>query len=326
MYDIISIGSATRDVFIISKEFHILSDPHSINHKAECVSLGSKIEIDQLVLTTGGGGTNTATTFARLGFKTATITRLGDDRPGLDILEDLNTNRISTRFIKKIKHGQTGYSTLLTMLDGERTILVYRGVSSLFTSKDILWNKLSTKWIYLSSLGGNFALSKKIIEFATKKKIHLAWNPGKKELESGLKIFLPVLSKINVFMINREEAQILTGQMQANSQKLLNILSAYTSGLIIITDGPNGAYASCQGKNFHVATTGVKSISQTGAGDAFGSGFVAAWQKTGDPHYSLAHATYNAETVVQSFGAKTGILDKFISQVAAKKIKISKLA
>jgi len=322
MYDIISIGSATRDVFIISKEFHILSDPHSINHKAECVSLGSKIEIDQLVLTTGGGGTNTATTFARLGFKTATITRLGYDRPGLDILEDLNTNRISTRFIKKIKHGQTGYSTLLTMLDGERTILVYRGVSSLFTSKDILWNKLSTKWIYLSSLGGNFALSKKIIEFATKKKIHLAWNPGKKELESGLKIFLPVLSKINVFMINREEAQILTGQMQANSQKLLNILSAYTSGLIIITDGPNGAYASCQGKNFHVATTGVKSISQTGAGDAFGSGVVSGLMK-GLLHYqALRVGILNAESVIQQIGAKKGIISKWPSEKKLKMITL----
>lgn len=323
MYEIISIGSATRDVFIVSKAFHVLPDKQSSNGIYECVSLGSKIDVDELVLTTGGGATNTVTTFARLGFKTTVVTRIGNDRPGLDIIDDLKANRVNYGLIQKIKNGQTGYSTILTMLDGERTILVYRGVSSSFTSKDIPWNKLNTKWIYLSSLGGNLALSKKIIKFATKKKITLAWNPGKKELESGLKTFIPILSQVDVFIVNREEAQILTGQTQTDFQKLLHILSVHTKGLVVITDGPKGAYAFYEGKDCHVATTGVKSISQTGAGDAFGSGLVSGLMKGLPCEDALRLGILNAESVIQHIGAKKGILSKWPSEKTLKTISIS---
>jgi sugar/nucleoside kinase (ribokinase family) len=52
-------------------------------------------------------------------------------------------------------------------------------------------------------------------------------------------------------------------------------------------------------------------IDRTGAGDAFGSGFVSGFiQSNGDIEYAIQLGTANATSVVEDFGAKTGILKK----------------
>ena len=90
MYDIITIGAATRDVFLVSNAFVAIKSKKFATGAGECVALGSKIEVSNLVLTTGGGATNAAATFGSLGFRTAAICRVGDDSPGKDVVEDLS--------------------------------------------------------------------------------------------------------------------------------------------------------------------------------------------------------------------------------------------
>ena len=52
-------------------------------------------------------------------------------------------------------------------------------------------------------------------------------------------------------------------------------------------------------------------MNTTGAGDAFGSAFTAAWIKTDDAKKSLAVAMLNATSVVSHMGAKAGILKTY---------------
>ena len=180
MYDIITIGAATRDVFLISPAFVAIKSKKFATGAGECVALGSKIEVSDLVLTTGGGATNAAATFGSLGFRTATICRVGDDSPGKDVVEDLSRFGVSTHLVRMIKGADTAYSTILTMKDGERSILVFRGSSAHFVARDIPEASLkNTKWVYLTSLGGNLVLAKKIISTAHKAGVKVAWNAGK---------------------------------------------------------------------------------------------------------------------------------------------------
>ncbi|MBI4714040.1 hypothetical protein HY771_02550 [Candidatus Uhrbacteria bacterium] len=321
MFDVITIGSATRDVFLISKSFIALKSKKFPTGSGECVALGSKVDLDKLVLTTGGGATNSAATFASLDFHTATMTRIGDDSSGKDVIDDLSRFGVSTHFVRMIKNGQTGFSALLTMSDGERTVLVYRGVSSKFDAKDIHWEGCKqTKWIYLTSLGGNLALSKKIIQHANKCGIKVAWNPGVLEIKHGMKEIKPILPIVDILNINSEEAKLLTDKKTIKT--MLGTLQ--TKGAIrIVTDGTNGSYAIQNGTILHTQTTGARAISRTGAGDAFGSGFVAGLMKKNNIKYALAIGTLNAESVIQSCGAKNGILKKWPSILSIKKIKIS---
>jgi len=321
MYDVITIGAATRDAFLVSDAFVALKSKKFATGAGECVALGSKIEISNLILTTGGGATNAAGTFASLGLRTATICRVGDDSPGKDVVEDLSRLGVSTHLVRQIKNGETAYSTVLTMKDGERTVLVYRGTSSEFVARDVPDTAIkNTQWIYLTSLGGNLSLAKKIITIAHKAGVKIAWNPGRKELEEGLKALAPTLKLVDVLNMNLEEATLLTGK-----KKLEDIFKLlHTDGLVrLVTDGTNGATVYRDGWTAHASTTGVKSVSRTGAGDAFGSGFVAGLLKSGDLNDALRVGMINAESVIQKYGAKAGIIKAWPSILKKQRVKIS---
>ncbi|MBM5789689.1 carbohydrate kinase family protein [Candidatus Parcubacteria bacterium] len=320
MFDVITIGSATRDVFLVSDKFIALKSKRFPTGAGECVALGSKIDVDELVLTTGGGATNAAATLASLGLHTATMTRIGDDSTGKDIVDDLSRFGVSTHFVRMVKGGQSAFSVLLTMKNGERTVLVYRGVSAAFEPKDVHWEGCKqTKWIYLTSLGGNIALSKKIIRHAAQCGVKVFWNPGKAELHAGMNALAPVLAQVDVLTMNLEEAKLLTGKR--TTAAMLQALSL--SGKIrLITNGTDGSYAWYEKQILHAGTSGVKAISRTGAGDAFGSGFLAGLIKQNDVRYALTLGTLNAESVITEHGAKNGILTSWPSASAIQKIQI----
>ncbi|MDG1950509.1 MAG: carbohydrate kinase family protein [bacterium] len=320
MYDVITIGAGVRDVFLVSDQFIALKSPRFSTGVGECVALGSKIELEEIVLTTGGGATNAAATFGSLGFKTAAMCKVGNDSPGRDVKEDLETFGVDTKLIKTVK-GETGYSTLLTMKDGERTVLVYRGVSGTFSPRDIDTKQFKkTKWVYLTSLGGNTALSKRIINAAHKAGANVMWNPGSKELKAGMSFFKPLLPKITVLNMNKEEGQMLTGKKKI--KEMMQVL--HTDGMTrLITDGTKGSYAYKDGELVHAGTTSAEAISRTGAGDAFGSGFLSGLMKTDKLESALQIGTLNAESVIQKHGAKNGILTRWPSKKALRVITCS---
>ena len=80
MYDFITIGSATQDVFIQSDAASIVSVSQPTK-KSEFMSFpyGAKTEIADFSKALGGGAVNTATNLAHLGLKTSTIIKLGND-------------------------------------------------------------------------------------------------------------------------------------------------------------------------------------------------------------------------------------------------------
>jgi sugar/nucleoside kinase (ribokinase family) len=271
------------------------------------------VDVDTLFLSSGGGATNAAATFANLGFRVACLARVGHDINGEEIRKDLEALGIATTYLRVIKDGQSAYSTLLTTSGGERTALVFRGVSGSFAAGDIPWTAMKqTRWVYLTSLGGNLALAERIIRTCEKARVHVAWNPGASELHAGAKRIRQLLKKsVDVFNVNREEAVILTEAPENHILKLFEGLHPDSHRTRIITDGENGAYL-CNGSScYQSGTSGVKGVSRTGAGDAFGSGVVACLMQGHGVYTALQVGTLNAESVIQSLGAKKGLLKKF---------------
>ena len=177
MLDIITIGSATLDAFAFSG-FKI-----GKRGREKLVLEGGKVEVEEVFFQSGGGATNTAVGFSRLGLKTAAVARFGDDLLGQWVAKELGAEKFDQRFLLQIKGDKTDYSTILVGDNGERVILVARGQSRL-EKKIFPFSKLPpSHWVYLSSLEGNISLLEKIIFWAKERGSKIALNPGSRELK-----------------------------------------------------------------------------------------------------------------------------------------------
>ncbi len=311
MYDIITIGSATRDVFLSSKHFQVIKSPKFFTGKAECFTLGTKIPVEDIAFTTGGSGTNTVTTFVRQGFKGGAIVRVGDDLGGSAIIEELKKAKIDTSFVQVDKKNHTAYAVILIVSTGERTILVFRGAGEKLNDKEVNWSKVRARWIYLASLGGNLNFVKKAVVIKKKYKIKLVWAPGGADLRLGFKKLQPYLKFIDVFSCNQEEAAKLLGISYKKEKQIFKKFDEVIEGIAVMTKGPRGVSVS-DGKYLYKAEVfkEQKVMDRTGAGDAFGSGFVAGLVQTNKIEEAIRLGTANATSVVEYVGAKEGILTK----------------
>ena len=307
LFDVITIGAATRDAFIKSKYFKLLSSPEFISGEGLCLPAGAKIDVEDIVFATGGGATNAAVTFARQGFKTAALCRIGEDVSGREVLADLNADDINTGYVICCQKEKTAYSMLILSESGERTVLVYRGASENIEPADIS-KTVSAKWFYLSG-ALDIKVVERVLKIAGEASVPVAFNPANRELKLGLGKLKDILGEVNVLILNREEGAYLTKIDYRDESRIFKKLDEYVKGMVVLTDGQRGALVS-DGRTLYRA--GVypeqKVMDKTGAGDAFGSGFVAGLIKTNNIECAFQLASANATSVVEKIGAKPGIL------------------
>ncbi|MEK7506205.1 MAG: carbohydrate kinase family protein [Patescibacteria group bacterium] len=309
MFDVITIGSVKRDAFFEAPKFQTIPWKKTPSKKAIVLPLGEKLEVDNIYFTIGGNSANASVTFSRLGFDTACAGKTGDDPGGREIRRRLNGEGVDTNLITKTDELPTGYSVLL-LKDGERTILGYHGASGVFDISDFYLKRLKAKWWYLSLSGESTRFLGKLIAFARKNKISVAFNPSGYHLEHYPKEILKNLKNISFLVLNEEEAAILTGLPFSKERQVFKKLDALMPGIVAVTNGAKGVTVS-DGKLIYRAPAfkEKKLVDRTGAGDAFGSGFTAGLIKSGgDIKYAIRLASANATSVVEYIGATEGTL------------------
>lgn len=309
-FDVITIGSATRDVFLNTPEFKDLKNTSAPGGEEICFPLGEKIEIKKIVFATGGSGTNHAVTFARQGYNTACIGIIGEDLIGEEVVKELKAESINTDLMQKHDDECTAYSTILVQDGGERTILSYKGEGQHFNAAEISFDDLEADWLMVGSLGGHIELFQKAVAWAAGKGVKIAVNPGTKELQLGLETLKPLLKQCAIVSMNREEAAQLLGLTNQNEEEIFKSMDAVIDGIFVMTKGHEGVSVS-DGQNIYSA--GVPDspvVERTGAGDAFVSGFTAEYARSGDVAKAIQLATANSSSVVTQYGSKAGILKK----------------
>ena len=326
MFDIITIGSATRDVFVKSSEMQIVKNKRFKTGRGACFSLGSKIEAEEVHFTTGGSAINTAITFAQQGLQTGVICKIGDDRGGEAILERLREVR-ARLLTKPQKNAQTAYSVILTApAGGERSILVYRSIAQNLEKQDVFTPSLAkTKWFYITHLGGRSAkIFASLILYAAKNNIRIALNPGKTQLALGKKL-VPLLKYVDVFIVNSEEASYLTGTSLTKEGEVFHILNKWVRHLAVMTKGPKGVEVSDGVHHWRAPILKEpKIVDRTGAGDAFGSGFVAALVRGRSVEDAIQLGSANATAGIGEWGANYGLLKRRDSVQKFGKLKVIK--
>ncbi len=325
MYDIITVGSATFDVFANTKSQLIKIKTSCSEEDLIAYPSGSKILIKELRFTTGGGGTNTAVSLARLGHKTAYLGSLGNDENGKKILGLLKKEKID--FIGMLSKEITGYSIILDSIEHDRTILTYKGANDKLKFSDINLKKLKTKWFYFSSMiSESFRTLEKLAEFAEKNNIKIAFNPSTYLAEKGKSYLKKILTRTTILILNKEEASLLAEKKDISF--MLKELYKLGPKIIVITNGKKEINAY-DGKNIYIMIPNkIRVVESTGAGDAFASSFLSGIIKKNDVEFALRLGLVNSESVIQHSGAKNKLLKyrEALEIIKKSSIKIKKLS
>ena len=327
MYDFITIGSATQDVFVQSDVASIVTVSQMMK-KSEFMSFpyGAKTEIADFSKNLGGGAVNTAINLANLGLKTSTIIKLGNDelnntiklklaQSGIDIMNIID----STKYL-------TGFSIILVSFQGDRTVLAHRGANAHVHEKEVNFDAIKkARWVYVSPLRGDSnKILDKIAKFCEENNINLAINAGTTALKKGGKYFSKILKTAQIVVMNKEEATLVTKiQVRPDSKEvkfskekihpdiveMLKTLKGDTQATVVITDGKNGVYCY-DGKKIYVCPIYPATVVSTlGAGDAFSSTFCATMDKfNNDIEKALLYASINSASICGHFGAQEGFL------------------
>ena len=119
-FDVITIGSALVDTFVSTDSDLVRIETGSSKEEYIAFPLGSKVLINKMNQTTGGGGTNTAVSFARLGLNTGFLGKIGDDSNGDFIVEMLGEENVE--FIGPRAKGRTsGFSFVMDSIQHDDT-------------------------------------------------------------------------------------------------------------------------------------------------------------------------------------------------------------
>jgi len=315
MFDVITVGSATEDVFVNIDETQLISFEDA-EHRTDYLALsyGAKISVDSTILDTGGGSMNTAATFAKMGLKTAAFSKIGQDLTGKHVIQDLEKRGVDTSLLVQCPDYPTGISVILTGFTGDRTILVSRGAANYLQDEDIPREQIAkAQWIYISSLHGESApVFDKLATFAGEQGAQVAINPGSTQLEQGIEGLGETLKQATVIFLNRAEAYQLTGvaptRGSTDERQMLRMLHQAGCKNVVMTVGSEGSW-SYDGHSFYTLPAyPAKVVSTVGAGDAFAAGCIVGLHKGLQLNEAMRIGAANAASVVSQFGAKEGIL------------------
>ncbi len=315
--DFLAIGDTVIDAFIKLKKADILGEPDKPGYEI-ALPFGEKVEYeDVFVIPAVGNAANAAIAAARLGLSTAIVTNLGDDREGEDCLKELKRSMVNTELVKINSGKKTNYHYVL-WYGAERTILIKHQDYD-YTMPDVG----SPSWLYFSSVNETaFPFHYVIADYLdSHPEINFTFQPGKFEIKLGYEKMERFYRRAKIFFCNVEEAEKILGLQSIGERHenptegvkdLLAKMHDRGPEIVVITDGPKGAYAF-DGKEYlfmPIYPDPKPPYSRTGAGDAFASTTTSALALGKTLPDALAWGGINSMAVVQQVGANVGLLSR----------------
>jgi sugar/nucleoside kinase (ribokinase family) len=308
-HTLICVGDVVMDAFIALERARVHKHPDR-EHLEICMPFADKIPYKSLqVVTAVGNASNVAVGASRLGIDTAILTAVGNDYYGKQIFDWYRKEKVGTELVKVNNGKPTNYHFVLNY-GPERTILIKH--------EDYRYDDPArldaVPWIYFSSIGEHtLAFHEKLASYlAAHPNTKMAFNPGTFQLKFGPKKLKKIYERSYVLFVNREEAEHILGAKRDNIKELMYGLRKLGPRVVVITDGPLGAYASDDDSCYFMPTylDPRPPISRTGAGDAFSTGFLSGLIYGLSVPEALKWAPIESMHVVQYFGAQAGLLTK----------------
>ena len=356
------IGSATQDIFMLYEGAETLHlHTRSRDRSFMMLEQGTKVDIPSLHYATGGGATNAAASFKRLGFDVETFFKIGNDNAGRYIHEELERERIGIQHSIIDTQTATAISFIVPSMEHNHVALCYRGENTMLALENFpIAVMQSLDHLYISPLSDHSGLLLPAI--ATKAQElgkPVAHNPSITQLVHDTAVFLSALHAINILIVNTYEAtHLIKGLLKEDPQcadrfkqptkgqpstpPLLNHFMAFNNtrislyeyateilsrgpSIAIVTDGARGVYVATPESIYFHPSIKTETAYGLGAGDAFGSTFVGALALGKSLEEAIVYGVINASSVIHYPDAKQGLLTLADLEKRAAIIETSKL-
>lgn len=342
MIKVLTIGAITQDIiFEYQEDLDSLVIKNGVPHIA--FKEGSKIELEKLHFAAGGGAVNSAVSFARLGCQVTTIFKRGDDATGHGIQEALEKYGITVHACVSKKE-KTGISFIIPSPKKDRVIFTYRGANQLLTKKDIPnFCFDQTDCVYITSLSHKAADILPHIAHLAQTKIaglglKVAVNPGISQLTTNSAPLRAALNSIDILIMNSEEMGLFmatlkprffkssgdglifdgppltrkvlsVGDITFTLQEYITEILSYGVKRVVVTDGKEGVYIATKDHLFYHPAISVDVVNTVGAGDAFGSCFVACLLQGFSIENAIRAGVINAASVIMDYDAQSNLVN-----------------
>ncbi|MFZ5364589.1 MAG: carbohydrate kinase family protein [Patescibacteria group bacterium] len=318
IFQVAVFGSLIKDIEFFSDEIFVIENKKDITRqKMFAFEYGAKLPIDKVYYNFGGGAGNVSVGLNQLGIKAAPVSSVGDDSEGRQMIEYFKKNKIDASLISTNKKELTGFSFILgSKKHRDHVIFTHKGASSELSFTPALLNKFKSEYFYIAALSQKNWVSelRKLFSKSRRDTASIVWNPGQIQLNSAAAM-LEFLPQTEILIVNKDEAIQLILDLFGRSKQISNVkyliakLKSLGPTAAIITQGSKGANVlDAGGKFYHLPAFGKKVIDTVGAGDAFGSGFLAGWIYWRDAKKALRLGLRNSGSVVGKIGAQNGLL------------------
>lgn len=331
---IVCVGSTSKDIFFPTSEGILLKTSNdAFSQEKIAFELGAKYHIDSRYETLGGCSTNVAVGLAKLGETVSCYTTIGDDQVGKWINKELKKINVGIDFVAIENNCLSDLSLILVDIKSADRIIFSNQVANkkLFFDGSKIGNP---HWIFIGDLNGDWVSTlDDIIAISEKKNIKLAFNPRQKTIHDDVKKIIETIGKCELLFVNKDEAmEIISGSENApirelleNEEYLATALYKLGAKIVAITDGLRGAWVFDGEKFIHAKALLKKAVDSTGAGDAFTSGFFAAYLKKMNLVAALKWGIANSSSSVEEYGGEKGLLDDEKIVEVSKVIMVEKL-
>ncbi len=244
----------------------------------------------------GGKGANQAICASRLGAEVSFIGCVGADGNGFAAIENLKSNNVNTKYIKKIKDIPTGVAQI-TIADHDNSIIIVKGANNEVT-KEVIDDSLSlieTADLVLLQLEIPLETIEYVVDICNQKGITTVLNPA-----PAANLSKELIAKVTYITPNELECK------EIFKEDYEQLLKKYPNKLIV-TKGSKGV-DFYDGENIiNIKAHVVDVVDTTGAGDSFNGALSVGIVNNMDLLDAIKYGNKVASISIQKLGAQVSM-------------------
>jgi sugar/nucleoside kinase (ribokinase family) len=308
MKKILVVGSSTVDLVFKSHAF----EQRQIGTRWN-LAHGGKYLVDYFDLFFGGGGANFSVSLTLQKNRAILWSMIGQDHFGRLVFHNLKSKGVRTVLIQRSKD-KTAVSAILIDDTGDKTVLNYRSTGdNLYFSSRIKRAVKKADWLAILSM----ALWPKeqkleVLKWAKKYQKSVFLSLHGSEYKKGVESLKDYFQYCDVLHLNAYElADLLKKKASSLNLYQENISRLLGIPLVLVTYDVKGSFAYTPAKIYYQDIVKPKIITDTtGAGDAYASGFLGRYWKTGQIQEAMLFGAQNSASLIEQYGAQNGLLKK----------------